>query len=63
MSVRKPSWKPAWSCYRPQDKILMAQTLELISKLLNAVPVYKMKINNFRDDAVTTAYEGMKGDS
>ncbi len=41
----------------------MAQTLELISKLLNAVPVYKMKINNFRDDAVTTAYEGMKGDS
>jgi len=45
--------------YRPQDSALLVQTMDLLSRLLRMVPVYRMQMNNFREDAVTIAYEGM----
>lgn len=47
--------------YRPADGALMLRTMDLLSRLLQLVPVYRMHVNNFRPDAVSVAYEGMRG--
>lgn len=45
--------------FRPEEDDLSIKTFDLLDKLLSIVPFYKMKVNNFADDAVSTSYEAM----
>lgn len=45
--------------YRTEDPEKMVLTLELLEKILDTVSIYKMQMNNYRDDAVKVSYHGM----
>ena len=63
-SIQKESFFDAYpfilnQTYRPDDEQGMAKTLELVNKMMNLLPVYKMKCNISRE-AAEMAYNAMK---
>lgn len=45
--------------YRPDDTLLMKKTLDLVMKIFEQIPIYRLECN-ISMEAVETAYEGMK---
>ncbi|MBQ0065580.1 MAG: hypothetical protein KBT48_07420, partial [Firmicutes bacterium] len=42
--------------YRPNNPVQLKKTLELLQQLSHSVKIYRMHVNNFKEDAFPTAY-------